>query len=316
MANFHSLKASEPLLNSHIQILRPRQWTKNLVVFAAPLFAFEFSTKIFQDSFIAFIVFCCVSSSFYILNDVMDYESDRTHPTKRNRPVASGKVSIPTAVRMAIALLSISLLTAWSKNLELGSIIMLYAIVQVAYNLKLKQMVLLDVCTIAVGFVLRAYAGAAANQIGLSSWFVLCTAMLALFLAIEKRKAELHMSQRSGKKTRKVLQQYSTNLLNRMENVVATATLMSYTLWSAGPHMRGASTSCMLFTLPFVVYGIFRYQMISESREGEEMNGTYVQKSEKPDEILLRDPAILFTVIGWAATCFIILYLKSNQFIR
>ena len=316
MASPQSLRHPAELFASHLEALRPRQWTKNLIVFAAPLFAFSLSLKSLQDSLLAFFLFCFVSSSFYLLNDVLDYESDRTHPTKCNRPIASGKVSVQMAVLMAIALLSVSLIVAWSKNATLGGIMTIYAIVQVAYNLKLKHMVILDVCTIAVGFVLRAYAGAAANQIWLSSWFVLCSAMLALFLAIEKRKAELRMSEFSGKKTRKVLQEYSTSLLNRMESVVTTTTLVAYTLWSSGPHLRGASTSAMLVTLPFVVYGLFRYQMISEPKDTDRSDGTYVQKSERPDEILLRDPSIMFTVIGWALSCFIILYLKSSGIIE
>lgn len=316
MANPGSLQSPTTLLTSHLEAMRPRQWTKNFIVFAAPLFAFSLSYKSLQDSVIAFFLFCFISSSFYLLNDVLDYESDRKHPTKCKRPIASGRVSVQGAVALAIALMSFSLITAWTKNASLGTIITVYAIVQVAYNLKLKHMVILDVCTIAFGFVLRAYAGAAANQIGLSSWFVICTAMLALFLAIEKRKAELRMSQISGKKTRKVLQEYSTGLLNRMENVVTTSTLMSYTLWSSGPHMHGASTSSMLFTLPFVVYGLFRYQMISEPKDSLEEGSDHIQKSERPDEVLLRDPSILFTVIGWALTCFTILYLKSNNWIQ
>lgn len=316
MAKPESLQSPIVLVASHLEAMRPRQWTKNLIIFAAPLFAFSLSLKSLQDSVIAFFLFCFISSSFYLLNDVLDYESDRTHPTKRHRPIASGRVSVHTAIILAITLLSISLIMAWTKNMALGTIMTLYAIVQVAYNLKLKHIVILDVCTIAFGFVLRAYAGAAANQIWLSSWFVICTAMLALFLAIEKRKAELRMSQASGKKTRKVLQDYSTGLLNRMEGVVSTATLMCYTLWSSGPQMQGASTSAMLVTLPFVIYGLFRYQMISEPKESSDFNSDSTHRSERPDEVLLRDPSILLTVLLWALTCFIILYLKSNNWIH
>ena len=316
MAKPQSLRSPAVLVASHLEAMRPRQWTKNLIIFAAPLFAFSLSLKSLQDSVVAFFLFCFISSSFYLLNDVLDYESDRTHPTKRNRPIASGRVSVHTAIVMAITLLSISLITAWTKNMALGMIMTLYAIVQVAYNLKLKHIVILDVCTIAFGFVLRAYAGAAANQIWLSSWFVICTAMLALFLAIEKRKAELRMSQISGKKTRKVLQDYSTGLLNRMEGVVSTATLIFYTLWSSGPQMQGASTSAMLVTLPFVIYGLFRYQMISEPKENSDSKSPLTDASERPNEVLLRDPSILLTVLLWALTCFTILYLKSNNWIR
>ena len=283
MAKPQSLRSPAVLVASHLEAMRPRQWTKNLIIFAAPLFAFSLSLKSLQDSVVAFFLFCFISSSFYLLNDVLDYESDRTHPTKRNRPIASGRVSVHAAIVMAITLLSISLITAWTKNMALGMIMTLYAIVQVAYNLKLKHIVILNVCTIAFGFVLRAYAGASANQIWLSSWFVICTAMLALFLAIEKRKAELRMSQISGKKTRKVLQNYSTGLLNRMEGVVSTATLIFYTLWSSGPQMQGASTSAMLVTLPFVIYGLFRYQMISEPKENSDSKSPFTDASERPD---------------------------------
>jgi decaprenyl-phosphate phosphoribosyltransferase len=316
MAKLQSLHPNVVLLASHVKAMRPRQWTKNLIIFAAPLFAFSLSLKSLQDSVIAFFLFCFISSSFYLLNDALDYESDRTHPTKCSRPIASGRVSIHTAIMMSIMLMSISLMTAWSKNMALGTIMTIYAIVQFAYNFKLKHIAILDVCTIAFGFVLRAYAGAAANQIWLSSWFVICTAMLALFLAIEKRKAELRMSQISARKTRKVLHDYSTGLLNRMEGVVSTATLIFYTLWSSGPHMGGASTSSMLLTVPFVIYGIFRYQMISEPKENLDFSDHAAHGSERPDEVLLRDTSILFTVLCWAITCFIVLYLKSNNWIQ
>jgi decaprenyl-phosphate phosphoribosyltransferase len=316
MANLQSIQSPIVTFAVHLEALRPRQWTKNLIVFAAPLFAFNLSLESLKSSLTAFFLFCFVSGSFYLINDVLDYDSDCAHPIKCNRPIASGKVSIQTAIFLAISLLSFSFMTAWTKSAALGVIVSLYALVQILYNFRLKQVVILDVCAISFGFVLRAYAGAAVNQISLSSWFVICTAMLAFFLAIEKRKAELRMSQLSGKKTRRVLRYYSMNLLNKMESVVTSTTLMSYTLWSSGPHLRGASTPYMLFTLPFVIYGIFRYQMISEPKLAGDSGEIYDQKSERPDEILLRDPSILFTVIGWALSCFLILYLKSNNFIQ
>jgi 4-hydroxybenzoate polyprenyltransferase len=175
-------------------------------------------------------------------------------------------------------------------------------------------MVILDVVAIATGFVLRAFGGAAATNIVLSAWFLLCTAMLALFLGIEKRKAELRLAQIQGTKLRAVLRRYSLPLLARMESVVTTGTVLTYALWSAGPTLQGASTSWMLLTLPFVLYGIFRYQLLSDPQEIAHEEDDHLEKggrTERPEEVLLKDKGILFTVIGWICTCFVILWLKN-----
>lgn len=302
----------------YLAALRPRQWTKNLVVFAAPLFSFNLNIPSLLGALLALTLFCCASSGFYLINDIIDVESDRQHPVKRNRPIAAGLVSIPTAWIMAITLLGGALVVGYWKSPQLGVTIAAYALLQVAYNLKLKRVVILDIGAIAAGFVLRAYAGAAATNIVLSPWFLLCTAMLALFLAVEKRKAELRLLTLRGGTTRSVLKRYSLPLLNRMENVVTTGTVVTYALWSSGPAVRGASTSWMLLTLPFVLYGIFRYQLLSDPQEiasdvqtGIEQGG----RSERPDEVLLRDLPILITVISWIITCLGILLLKNQGWI-
>ena len=298
----------------YLTALRPRQWTKNLIVFAAPLFAFQLTPETIGRSVLAFILFCAVSSSFYLLNDWVDYEADRVHPIKRDRPIASGQVKRPIALGLAIVLILTSLSIAILFNPLLAIALMLYAAVQIAYNLRLKQVPILDLFSITSGFVLRAYGGAIVNTITLSSWFVLCSAMLALFLAIEKRKAELRLHLKTfdgAKPTRKVLQYYSLPLLDRMETVVTTTTVMSYALWSSGPQLKGASTSWMLITLPFVIYGIFRYQMISDDSMISEGDRHSINP-ERPEEVLLRDRPILLTVIGWALCCGVILLLKSQ----
>lgn len=238
------------LLIAHFKALRPRQWTKNLIVFAAPLFAFEITLQSFLGSLLAFLMFCFTSSSFYLINDIVDVEADRRHPVKCKRPIASGLVSIPTALGMSVALLSSALILGWWHASGLGLAILLYAFLQIAYNLRLKRTVILDVVAIATGFVLRACGGAAATNIVLSPWFLLCTAMLALFLGIEKRKAELRLSEIKGSKSRAVLYRYSLPLLNRMESVVTNGAVLTYALWSSGPIVRGASTSWMMLTLP------------------------------------------------------------------
>jgi decaprenyl-phosphate phosphoribosyltransferase len=306
----------------HLAALRPRQWSKNAIVFAAPLFDFNINEQTFAGTLLAFVLFCCASSSFYLINDITDVESDRRHPIKCKRPIASGMVSIRVAIAMAIVLLGGSLLVGWLRSPLLGITLLSYALLQVLYNLRLKRTVILDIIAIATGFVLRACAGAAATNIVLSPWFLLCTAMLALFLGIEKRKAELRLHQilaASGGKMRSVLKRYSLPLLNRMESVVTTGAVLSYALWSSGPQLKGASTPWMLLTLPFVIYGIFRYQLLSDPEEIARRSNLGLEKggkSERPEEILLTDKPIFFTVISWIMTVFTILLLKNRGIIE
>ncbi len=305
---------------SYVIALRPRQWTKNLVVFAGPLFAFSINAQSFLGSLLAFVLFCCASSSFYLLNDIVDVESDRQHPIKCQRPIAAGLVGIPAALTIALLLLSSALIIGWLRSPKLGVTLVSYALLQIFYNLRLKRLVILDIGAIATGFVLRAYAGAAATEIILSPWLLLCTGMLALFLGVEKRKAELRLTAvKGGGSTRAVLKRYSLPLLIRMENIVTTGTVMSYAIWSCGPQVSGAPTAWMLLTLPFVLYGVFRYQLLSDPDEiarksdiGLEQGGN----SERPEEVLLTDFSILITVLGWVMTCFIILLLEHQGIIK
>lgn len=304
-----------PLLTA----LRPRQWTKNLIVFAAPLFAFSINLPSFLGSSLAFVLFCSASSSFYLFNDIADIESDRKHPVKCYRPIAAGLVSIPVAIATAVTLLSLAVIIGWMRSPWLGVTIVSYALLQIAYNWQLKYIVILDILAIATGFVLRAYAGAAATSIPLSSWFLLCTAMLALFLGVEKRKAELRLIEIKGSKTRSVLIRYSMGLLNRMENVVTNGAILSYAIWSSGPQVGGASTRWMLLTLPFVLYGIFRYQLLSDPAEIDRRHKSGSisgERSERPEEILLTDLPILLTVLYWITTSFIILLLKHHGIVQ
>ncbi|MBE9046266.1 decaprenyl-phosphate phosphoribosyltransferase [Pleurocapsales cyanobacterium LEGE 10410] len=302
----------------YVAALRPRQWTKNLVVFAAPLFAFRIDWHAFLNSSLAFVLFCCAASSFYLLNDIADAKSDRQHPVKCRRPIAAGLVSISAATRIAVILLGGALSLSWLRSPALGITLTSYALLQVAYNLKLKHAPTLDIMAIATGFILRAYAGAAATEIPVSPWFLLCTAMLALFLGIEKRKAEMRLLEIAGGKTRSVLRRYSLPLLARMESTVTTGTVMSYALWSSGPIVGGASTAWMMLTLPFVLYGVFRYQLLSDPREISRRSYAYLRggSTERPEEVLLKDLPILGTVGGWFLTSFAILFLKHQGIIE
>ncbi|MGC1310040.1 MAG: decaprenyl-phosphate phosphoribosyltransferase [Phormidesmis sp.] len=305
-------------LGPYVIALRPHQWTKNIIVFAASLFSFSITTSAIVGSLLAFVLFCSLSSSFYLLNDIVDVKADRLHPVKRKRPIASGLVNLSVAIAMAVILLSTSLTVGFLYKPMLGAILALYACLQVAYNFKLKQVVIADVILIAIGFVLRAYAGAAAANVVVSSWFVLCTAMLALFLATEKRKAELRTLATTKRKTRAVLQRYSLSLLSRMESVVVTGSIMCYVLWSSGPILNGASTSWMMLTIPFVLYGIFRYQLLSdpaEMRRRAQRTGESNAQTENPSEVLLKDIPILMTVISWSVTVCLILFLEQRGII-
>ncbi|MBW4474817.1 MAG: decaprenyl-phosphate phosphoribosyltransferase [Stenomitos rutilans HA7619-LM2] len=303
------------LIWAHFKALRPRQWTKNFIVFAAPLFAFAFSLSTLLGSLLAFTLFCFTSSSFYLLNDIFDVESDRRHPVKCKRPIAAGLVAVPTAIVMSVILLTTALVLGWWRAPGLGLAILSYALLQVVYNLRLKRTVILDVVAISIGFILRACGGAAATDITLSPWFLLCTAMLALFLGIEKRKAELRLSETKGKKSRAVLQRYSLPLLSRMESVVTNGTILTYALWSSGPIVRGASTPWMMLTLPFVLYGIFRYQLLSDPEEIARRNAGAEEggQTERPEEVLLSDKPLLLTVLIWIATTFGVLLAKNQE---
>ncbi|WP_338442406.1 decaprenyl-phosphate phosphoribosyltransferase [Synechococcus elongatus IITB7] len=282
---------------------RPRQWTKNLLVFAAPLFAFRLDAAIWYHGLAAFVGFCAISSSIYLLNDCLDVEADRAHPSKCYRPIAAGRVSVPLALTTAggLAIASLSF-AAWVAP-PLAGILLLYALIQVGYCLQLKRQPLLDLFCIASGFLLRAISGAVAAMLPVSPWFLLTVGMLALFLAIEKRKAELKIAQEQGVMTRRVLERYSLPLLLRLESLVAPSAFLSYALWAAGPALRGAPTSWMLLTVPFVLVGIFRYQLLSDPEEAQRRRRLAPERtSEKPEEILLGDRGIQLTVLSWILT--------------
>jgi decaprenyl-phosphate phosphoribosyltransferase len=291
------------LLGSLIAACRPRQWTKNLLVYASALFSFLGDPRIWLNSTVALISFCLISSAIYLVNDVLDVEADRAHPSKCRRPIASGQLPVGLALVAAVVLCGVSLSLALSVSPALSGVILAYALIQLAYCLRLKREPLLDLFCIASGFLLRALAGLVATGLGNSPWFLLCIGLLALFLAVEKRKAELRVSLDRGVVTRRVLQRYSLPLLQRLESLVSSSAFMAYALWSSGPGLNGASTSWMLLTVPFVLVGIFRYQLLSDPEEAERRSLLDPeQTTEKPEEILLGDQGIHLVLIGWLVT--------------
>ncbi len=272
-------------------------------MFAAPLFAFRFESEPWWRATAALVAFCLISSAIYLLNDCLDAAADRAHPSKCRRPIAAGLVSVPAALATAslLALASLSL-AAWISS-ALAAVVLLYGLIQVGYCLQFKRMALLDLFCIASGFLLRAIAGAVAAELPPSPWFLLTVGLLALFLAIEKRKAELRVAQNRGVVTRAVLERYSLPLLLRLESLVATSAFMSYSLWAAGPALNGASTTWMLLSVPFALVGIFRYQLLSDPEETERRRLIDPERSsEKPEEILLGDLGIQLTLCAWMLT--------------
>jgi len=279
-----------------LQALRPHHWVKNLLVFAAPLFALRFDPATGLEAGVAFLAFSLAASGFYLVNDIADAEADRQHPVKCHRPIASGAISVPLALAVAVAAFALSLGASYWVSPLLALTVGLYAAVQTSYNVALKHEPILDIMCIAGGFVLRALGGAAATEVAPSSWFVLCVGLLAFYLGIEKRKAELKAAGSEGQ-TRGVLRQYSLAWLLRMENVVTASTLMAYALWA----VQRPPTPWMLVTLPFVAYGLFRYQALSELGQGEQ-----------PEAILLGDRRIAIAVGLWLASCVAILFLTVS----
>lgn len=284
-----------------VQLLRIRQYTKNLFVFAAPLFAGTLlHTDIFLRCMVDFISFCCVASAVYIFNDIQDREQDRRHPQKSQRPIACGRVSTRAAVVYALLLLSTGLIGAFllASREELG-LLLIYIFLNILYSLWGKYIVLLDVMLIAFGFVLRAFMGLYVIRAETTSWFLLCVFMLSLFLALGKRRAELETFGEDAIQQRGVLSGYSLAFIDQLLNIVAAMTMTSYTVFaSQQEHGHGALVTPIFVTVPFVIYGIFRYLYLLHVKK----------QGGRPEEIFLRDKHIFITCMLFIAC---VLFLRN-----
>jgi 4-hydroxybenzoate polyprenyltransferase len=278
--------------------LRPKQWTKNALVFAGIVFAAEIGVwDKWVEALVVLVVYCAASSAAYLLNDLRDVELDRRHPVKRLRPIARGELPERAAVWLALVLVVVavvlaSLLGVWSLVLLLG-----FFCLQAAYSLELKHIVLLDVAAIAGLFVIRAAAGAVAVHVHISAWLLVCTALLALFLALAKRRAEIALVAADATPGRPVLSGYSRALVDRLFGVLAAAAALVYVAYT----MLGGNSRWMVLTIPFVVFGIGRYVSLVRGGAGEE-----------PEDVLLRDVPLLASIVAWAAACGAIL-LATNS---
>ena len=274
--------------------LRPKQWTKNLLLFAGFLFTIDSYRPMvqFERACLGFVAFCLLSSSVYVINDLCDRENDQQHPRKRFRPIPSGELSTPLAVGAAIMLLSAVAALSLYLNPMFAAVAGLYFIVTLSYTYLFKHVVILDVLVLALGFVLRAIAGAVVIPVSISAWLILCTLMLALFLGLSKRRAELLTIQQSGTlTTRKILDEYTAELLDQMIVIVTSACVMSYSLYTL-QSTTGTRHHDLMITIPFVIYGIFRYLYLMHRR----------CLGESPDSVIIEDRPTLINIALWALT--------------
>jgi 4-hydroxybenzoate polyprenyltransferase len=285
--------------------LRPAQWTKNLFVLAGLLFGrrlLDSESVLFAAA--AFAIFCALSSAVYLINDVLDRDADRVHPLKGTRPIASGALKPQVAV-VAAAFLSLgAILSALALRPVLGMVAGTYLFLLVFYSMWLKHIVIVDVLTIAAGFVLRAVAGAVAVDVPISHWLLVCTTLLALFLALSKRRHELTLLAGGATEHRRILEEYSPYLLDQMVGVVTASTLVAYAIYATSAETADRlGTDRLGLTIPFVLYGIFRYLYLVHQKRG----------GGSPAEMLLTDRPLLICVGLWAACVVLILYTPMGR---
>ena len=287
------------MLAAVLASLRPQQWFKNLFLFAGLVFGQQLFTPAVWTAVAAFFVFCGLSGAVYLLNDVADRDKDRLHPDKRFRPIAAGRLAPAHAVAAAVLLIVAGLAAAaWlSRPFALAGVA--YVGLLTAYSAWLKHLVIIDVLVVALGFVLRAVAGAVAVGVVISGWLLICTILLALFLALGKRRHEVLTLEAGAARHRPILAEYSAGLLDQMIAVVTASTVTAYALYTMSPEtVAKFQTTLLPVTLPFVLYGIFRYLYLLYCR----------QLGGNPSEIVLRDRALLVNTLLWLGSVVVIIY--------
>ena len=291
---------SHSLLSGLLASLRPSQWTKNLIIFAGVLFGQRLTdVSAVLAAAGAFVIFCLLSGVVYLINDVMDREADRRHPIKKARPIASGALPVRAALTAAGLIAAGALVSALALRPEFGLVALLYVVLLGLYSWRLKHVVIIDVLTIAVGFVLRAVAGAVVIPVAVSVWLYLLTILLALFLALAKRRHELVLLADGATGHRRILQEYSPYLLDQMISVVTASTLVAYAIYTVSPETTAKfQTHWLGLTLPFPLYGIFRYLYLVHQKDG----------GGSPSDMLLTDRPLLVCVALWAAVVALIIY--------
>ena len=290
------------MISAWFRLMRPRQWTKNAFCFAGLVFSGRLSDPAgLRIALLTFAVFCVASSAVYILNDVVDVERDRLHPKKRERPLARGLIPIPAAVVAAIALAAVALAVGALLGQAAWACLAGYLVLNVLYTFRLKHLALLDAAAIALGFVLRLLGGVYAIHELPTAWIALCTLFLALFLGFAKRRSELaELGELSSTSQRPVLAKYTLPFLDSLVNSTATMTVLSYALFTA---ISGRNPT-LVVTVPFVHYGVMRYELLLRGAQG----------TEEPDTVLLRDRGILLCVLLWLLCYIAIMYGNIHLF--
>ncbi len=285
-----------------LKSMRPQQWIKNCFIFAALIFSQNFlDFSLILKTVLAFIVFCLLSGSMYILNDLKDLEEDRHHPLKSRRPLASGRLKKSTAILSFLVFSVLGLLLAATLNLYFLIIACVFFVIQVGYSFTLKHVVILDVFIIAASFLIRVVAGGLAIEVYISYWLLICTTLLALFLALSKRRHELVLLEENAINHRSILREYNPYLLDQMIAVVTASIVVAYCLYTVSAEtVTKFGTTKLLYTVPFVLYGIFRYLYLVH------------QKSEggSPEVLIIQDKPLLIDIFLWIVSVGIILYLK------
>lgn len=273
--------------------MRPKQWYKNLVLFIGIVFSLNlFNLNLWADSISAFAIFCILSGSIYILNDILDLEKDRNHPSKKERPLASGRLQKSHALIFAMVFIFIALFGAYMLNLQFLIISVVFFLLILVYSFFLKEIVIIDIMVISLGFVLRAMAGALAIGVYVSPWLIICAFLLALFLALGKRRHELVLLKEKASNHRKILGGYSKDMLDQMTNITTSALIMSYSLYTFF-----SGKIYIMITIPFAFYGLFRYIFLVHAKN---MGGE--------PEMLFKDRGMIITMILWVIVAIVALY--------
>lgn len=283
-----------------LRACRPKQWTKNALLFFGLIFALKLTDLTLVERALAgFLVFCAASSGVYLINDVADLEQDRAHPVKRTRPLAAGVITPAQALALAVVLLAGALAASLALGPTFAALTVLYVVLTVLYSIRLKHVVLIDVFVIAAGFVIRAAAGAVVVDVPISPWLYVCTVLASLFLGLGKRRHELMLLSAGAGSHRPILDEYSLPLLDQLIVIVTSATIMAYSLYTFSAENLPRD-HLMMLTIPFVLYGFFRYLFLMHQRSS----------GGSPEDALLGDRPLLASAVLWLLTAVAILYLS------
>jgi len=288
------------VIKNLIKTIRPHQWVKNVFIFTALIFSEHLFEQVYLlKTFYAFLIFSFVSGCVYIFNDIVDYEKDKVHPIKAKRPIASDQLPRVTALIFAIILLSSSLSFAYVIRIDFFIILLVYLTINFFYTIKLKEIILIDVFSIASGFILRVVSGAVIINVPISRWFIVCTLALALFLGFAKRRHEVVLLGKAGTGHRLVLAEYSRRFLDQIITILSTSIIVSYLLYTIDPDtIYKFGTDRLIFTSIFVFYGVFRYMYLIDKNRG----------TGDPSKVVFTDPGIAISVALWFISSIALIY--------